>query len=1091
MPTQVKGSVDKRGVVRGAHIAARRKKIDAPPQPTRIESNLDKFIVSHGGADHMRKTLQDMTPEQQAKLIDAMAYVGGVDHGAVLDKLGMRKPPAEERGKLVERLGRGVAGGYINEAESQAVLETYDKSGSAVALESLRGILRAKKEAAAQPAATAPEPPAATPTEATSVPAVLDKIKNMAGHGLAGENVDPMEAGLHYKDGKDFVQGPKTIKLKKNNFEVKRLPLANLNAKQGYLVRDKLSDMVKLVASGHKFEGKPAEVRPTVVESNGEYFIQDGHHRVAAAALLGQSDVEVNVIHAEGAPDQSSNGPQEGDTKTEDGIEYVLRDGRWHRVTETAAAVTEPTAAVTEMPEAVTEVPLPVREDEPAPGAPAPDGSEDGDDLDPNSPNYRYRDTGYIGGSRKEEAAKMIRRMAKDGQQVRVTDIDWDQIEQNPREAADLITKKNIFGEVDWMALRDAGVEPGAGFLLQKVYAAVAPDPAIDSALGRHDYAQGIESLRNRLEACKTVDEVAKTLDEIQDERDGIILTPEEQVQYEALSADARAEYESVRKIDATADEMYKTYITASTVSSRLKFDIEKREIRKWKVPDEMRANLISAQAETEKAMDAWRKYREEQGMEAIAHKTKTSQGIATNFEYPYKNKYVEASRKRGELRQQIQARNLVENPVTRAWNSLGESFNAVVNYRRHKGSEAFARHLASAKAGRVKNWDWAEKKAEPRKASKRSTTFQLRVADTFERVGGRAIAVDSTSSLKEHFGLREVQSGNWVLDDPNSAKFHVESCANAFADMADVLGIPDAQASFNGRLAMAFGARGRGNAGGSAAKAHYEPIERVINLTKMAGGGSLAHEWFHMVDNLVKEATTGVGSSVDDFATENAGMLDDPRLKGAFSDLTKAMMSGPHRRITTLQYTETEEKMAQRTMQAHYSGSIRDRIRSAANVQEAIDRVESMYQSGAFGAVDKKKSKASRDTWRKIAAVHHGGNDAREVSYETGPGMSMFAMESVSLDQGSSGKYWSSPREMAARAFSSYMQDKLEGSGRRNTYLVSMADNDAYKMLGEPSRPFPEGAERDRINGAFEKLFTVLREHDTLAKALALVEAA
>lgn len=956
MPTRVKGSVSKTGVVRTSHLATRRKKIDAPAQSAHVESNLDKFIVSHGGAEHMRKTLHDMTPEQQAKLVDAMAYVGGIDHKAVLEKLGMSKPPAEERGQLVERLGRGVAGGFINEAESAAVLETYDQSGSAVALDSLRAILKKKKEEAASPppAAAEPPPPAAEPA---------------------------------------------------------------------------------------------APAAPT--------------------------------------------GPQEGDTKTEDGIDYVLRGGRWHRVTEVPETVTEVQPAVTEPPAAVTEVPPPAEANEPPPGVPAPDGSEDGDDLDPNSPNYRYRDTGYVGGSRKEEAAKMIRRMAKDGQQVRVSDIDWDQIEQNPREAADLITKKNIFGEVDWMAMRDAGVDPGAGFLLQKVYAAVAPDPAADTALGRHDYAQGIESLRNRLEACKTVDEVAKTLDEIQDERDGIILTTEEQAQYETLSAAARAEYENVRKIDAKADELYQTYITASTVSSRLKFDIEKREIRKWKVPDEMRENLVSAQAETSKAMDIWRQYREEQKMEAITHQTKDASGISTRFEYPYKEKYVEASRLRGELRAQIQARNLVENPVTRAWNALGESFNAVVNYRRHKGSEAFARHLASAKAGRVKNWDWAEKKSEPRKASKRSTTFQLRVADTFERTGGRTIPVDSTASLKDHFGLREVQSGNWVLDDPNSAKFHVESCANAFADMADILGIPDAQASFNGRLAMAFGARGRGNAGGSAAKAHYEPIERVINLTKMAGGGSLAHEWFHMVDNLVKEATTGVGSSVDDFATENAGMLDDPRLKGAFSELTSAMMSGPHRKMDTIQYTETEEKIARQNMQAHYSGSIRDKIRSAANVQEAIDRVESMYQSGAFGAVDKKKSKASRDSWRKIAAIHHGGNDQREVQYATGPGMSMFAMESVSLDQGSSGKYWSSPREMAARAFSSFMQDKLEGAGRRNTYLVSMADNEAYKALGEPHRPFPEGPERDRINTAFETLFTVLRERDVLAKALSLIEAA
>jgi hypothetical protein len=101
-----------------------------------------------------------------------------------------------------------------------------------------------------------------------------------------------------------------------------------------------------------------------------------------------------------------------------------------------------------------------------------------------------------------------------------------------------------------------------------------------------------------------------------------------------------------------------------------------------------------------------------------------------------------------------------------------------------------------------------------------------------------------------------------------------------------------------------------------------------------------------------------------------------------------------------------------------------------------------------------------------------------------------MFALEAVQLDQGASGKYWSQPKEMAARAFSSFMQDKLEGAQRRNTYLVSMADNQVYKAMGEPHRPFPEGEERSRVNAAFERLFTVLRERDVLAKALELLAA-
>jgi hypothetical protein len=57
-----------------------------------------------------------------------------------------------------------------------------------------------------------------------------------------------------------------------------------------------------------------------------------------------------------------------------------------------------------------------------------------------------------------------------------------------------------------------------------------------------------------------------------------------------------------------------------------------------------------------------------------------------------------------------------------------------------------------------------------------------------------------------------------------------------------------------NGDLAIAFGARGQGLSG---AKAHYEPDYGVINLTKMKGAGSLAHEWFHSLDHFLARQDT------------------------------------------------------------------------------------------------------------------------------------------------------------------------------------------------------------------------------------------
>lgn len=101
---------------------------------------------------------------------------------------------------------------------------------------------------------------------------------------------------------------------------------------------------------------------------------------------------------------------------------------------------------------------------------------------------------------------------------------------------------------------------------------------------------------------------------------------------------------------------------------------------------------------------------------------------------------------------------------------------------------------------------------------------------------------------LMELAKMRGLQYGNSVTDSERA--FHLEQTAHALKDLADVTGLPDQMMSFNGRLGLAFGARGK-----KRALAHYEPDLRVINLTRKNGIGSLAHEWGHMFDHLLPEA--------------------------------------------------------------------------------------------------------------------------------------------------------------------------------------------------------------------------------------------
>ena len=98
------------------------------------------------------------------------------------------------------------------------------------------------------------------------------------------------------------------------------------------------------------------------------------------------------------------------------------------------------------------------------------------------------------------------------------------------------------------------------------------------------------------------------------------------------------------------------------------------------------------------------------------------------------------------------------------------------------------------------------------------------------------------------------------------------------------------------------------------------------------------------------------------------------------------------------------------------------------------------------------------------------------------GPSISSYALEAGRLDQ--NGKtFWTQGKEMAARAFQSYVEDRLAQRDRRNDYLSTMADNKYYDC-----KPYPEGEERVRINAAFDKLFDALRASGGLAKAMGLL---
>ena len=100
-----------------------------------------------------------------------------------------------------------------------------------------------------------------------------------------------------------------------------------------------------------------------------------------------------------------------------------------------------------------------------------------------------------------------------------------------------------------------------------------------------------------------------------------------------------------------------------------------------------------------------------------------------------------------------------------------------------------------------------------------------------------------TAEEFKDTFGFRGVEFGNWTNQEERQQM--INNAYDAFMDLSEAIGKSPRALSLNGELAMAFGSRGGGKA-----MAHYEPVKIVINLTKTNGAGSLAHEWWHAVDN-------------------------------------------------------------------------------------------------------------------------------------------------------------------------------------------------------------------------------------------------
>lgn len=206
-----------------------------------------------------------------------------------------------------------------------------------------------------------------------------------------------------------------------------------------------------------------------------------------------------------------------------------------------------------------------------------------------------------------------------------------------------------------------------------------------------------------------------------------------------------------------------------------------------------------------------------------------------------------------------------------------------------------------------------------------------LRRAANMPRVGAQRRDGDVTPQIfSETFGFRGVQFGNYVEGDRRQSDLN--ESFDALMDLADVLDIPPRALSLNGRLGLAFGARGHG--GRNAAAAHYEPGQVVINLTKHGGPGSLAHEWLHALDNYFGKQSDG-------------GYVSEGRRPGDVREAVFAAWKGIEAVLKTGDFAKRSLELDKARSKPYFSTTIEKAARSFERY--VVDRMEAKGESNDY----------------------------------------------------------------------------------------------------------------------------------------------
>lgn len=300
--------------------------------------------------------------------------------------------------------------------------------------------------------------------------------------------------------------------------------------------------------------------------------------------------------------------------------------------------------------------------------------------------------------------------------------------------------------------------------------------------------------------------------------------------------------------------------------------------------------------------------------------------------------------------------------------------------------------------------------------------------------------------ALIEVFGFRGINFGNWTKQ--SERQNFVNLAYDSLYDLAELLNLPPKALSLGGRLGLAFGAQGRSKAAG-----HFIPEFNEINLTRKSGAGSLAHEWWHALDFYFGDQSQDKEfSGVASLSLKNQGFLRD-EVYTALMNLNEAIKYSPlteedfiarkneykNRYERIIQYTAKDIKTT--FYRSKNSNKINELVDNIVNNALTIDFQENQDDKIMQQFIDLLEEK--RKTFNNLSKLNSLLYQIKNLQRiddiaKAQKKYSDYYTKATKLNDIEKGNgYWTQNTELGARAFASYILDKINQQNYKNEFLV------------------------------------------------------